>query len=59
VDGVKPNEEKWDEMDGWREEPCKAGTLVLIHGEPAHPLPELLLIGYRECDASIPSESVQ
>jgi len=32
VEGVKPNEEDWDKMEGWSEEPCKAGTLVLIHG---------------------------
>jgi phytanoyl-CoA hydroxylase len=33
VEGVEPNQEKWDEMDGWRAEPCTPGTLVLIHGE--------------------------
>ncbi len=33
VEGVEPNEEKWDEMEGWVEAPCKPGTLVLIHGE--------------------------
>jgi phytanoyl-CoA hydroxylase len=31
--GVEPNEEKWDEMSGWEQAPCTAGTLVLIHGE--------------------------
>ena len=33
VDGVEPNEEQWEDMDGWREEPCQPGTLVLIHGQ--------------------------
>ena len=33
VDGVGPNEERWEDMKGWRAEPCKPGTLVLIHGE--------------------------
>jgi hypothetical protein len=33
VSGVEPNEEKWDDMPGWKEAPCPAGTLVLIHGE--------------------------
>ena len=33
VDGVEPNEERWEELKGWREEPCKPGTLVLIHGK--------------------------
>lgn len=33
VPGVEPNEEKWDETPGWKEAPCPAGTLVLIHGE--------------------------
>ena len=32
VPGVEANEEKWDEMPGWREAACPAGTLVLIHG---------------------------
>jgi hypothetical protein len=29
---VEENEEKWDEMPGWKEAACPAGTLVLIHG---------------------------
>jgi hypothetical protein len=33
VPGVEPNADKWDEMEGWKEAPCEAGTLVLIHGE--------------------------
>lgn len=33
VPNVQPNEEKWDEMPGWKEAACPAGTLVLIHGE--------------------------
>ena len=33
VSGVEANEEKWDEMPGWKEAACPAGTLVLIHGE--------------------------
>ena len=32
VSGVEANEEKWDEIPGWREAACPAGTLVLIHG---------------------------
>ncbi|KAL7418409.1 hypothetical protein Q5752_006867 [Cryptotrichosporon argae] len=39
VPGVEPNAEKWDEMDGWREAPCAAGTLVLIHGSVMHRSP--------------------
>ncbi|WWD03511.1 hypothetical protein V865_001563 [Kwoniella europaea PYCC6329] len=36
---VKKNEENWDEMDGWKEADCKAGTLVLIHGSVMHKSP--------------------
>ncbi|WVO14243.1 hypothetical protein L204_101875 [Cryptococcus depauperatus] len=36
VPGVEPNMEKWDEMNGWRETPCRPGTLVLIHGSVMH-----------------------
>lgn len=36
VPGVEPNEEKWDDMPGWKEAACTPGTLVLIHGE-SHP----------------------
>ncbi|WWD19605.1 hypothetical protein CI109_104067 [Kwoniella shandongensis] len=39
VPGVEPNEEKWDDMDGWREAPCSPGTLVLIHGSVMHRSP--------------------
>ncbi|KAK4686491.1 phytanoyl-CoA hydroxylase, partial [Tremellales sp. Uapishka_1] len=39
VPGVQPNTEKWDEMEGWRQEPCPAGTLVLIHGSVMHKSP--------------------
>ncbi|OCF38230.1 phytanoyl-CoA dioxygenase [Kwoniella heveanensis BCC8398] len=39
VEGVEPNEEKWDEMDGWKEAACPAGTLVLIHGSVMHKSP--------------------
>ncbi|ORY33409.1 hypothetical protein BCR39DRAFT_519879 [Naematelia encephala] len=39
VPGIEPNEEKWDEMPGWRQAPCKAGTLVLIHGSVMHKSP--------------------
>lgn len=31
VEGVEPND-NWDEKDGWKEAPCPAGTIVLIHG---------------------------
>lgn len=33
VPGVERGEEDWDKMDGWKEVPVKAGTMVLIHGE--------------------------
>ncbi|WWC64605.1 uncharacterized protein I303_107216 [Kwoniella dejecticola CBS 10117] len=36
---VPKNEENWDEMDGWQEASCKAGTLVLIHGSVMHKSP--------------------
>ncbi|ORX40573.1 hypothetical protein BD324DRAFT_611331 [Kockovaella imperatae] len=39
VAGVEPNEEKWDELDGWVEAACPAGTLVLIHGNVMHRSP--------------------
>ncbi|EIW72106.1 hypothetical protein TREMEDRAFT_70626 [Tremella mesenterica DSM 1558] len=39
VPGVEPNEEKWDEMDGWVEAPVRPGTLVLIHGSVMHRSP--------------------
>ncbi|WVR07694.1 hypothetical protein IAU60_004736 [Kwoniella sp. DSM 27419] len=39
VAGVEPNEENWDEMPGWREAACPAGTLVLIHGSVMHKSP--------------------
>jgi ectoine hydroxylase-related dioxygenase (phytanoyl-CoA dioxygenase family) len=39
VPGVEPNEEKWDELDGWRQAACPAGTLVLIHGSVMHRSP--------------------
>lgn len=32
VPGVEKGEEDWDKMDGWKEVPVKAGTMVLIHG---------------------------
>ncbi|WWC72000.1 uncharacterized protein I206_105959 [Kwoniella pini CBS 10737] len=39
VPEVQKNEEKWDEMNGWKEASCKAGTLVLIHGNVMHKSP--------------------
>jgi len=36
VPSVEENEENWDEMAGWREAACPAGTLVLIHGTFKH-----------------------
>ncbi|WVR00282.1 hypothetical protein IAU59_007425 [Kwoniella sp. CBS 9459] len=39
VDRVEPNEENWDEMDGWKQAACPAGTLVLIHGSVMHKSP--------------------
>lgn len=35
VPGVEKGEEDWDKMDGWKEAPVKAGTMVLIHGKLA------------------------
>ncbi|BEJ11728.1 hypothetical protein CspHIS471_0201880 [Cutaneotrichosporon sp. HIS471] len=39
VPGVKPNEEDWDALPGWKEAPCTAGTMVLIHGSVMHRSP--------------------
>ncbi|KAI9634113.1 uncharacterized protein MKK02DRAFT_34716 [Dioszegia hungarica] len=39
VPGVEPNEESWEDMPGWKQAPCKAGTLVLIHGSVMHRSP--------------------
>ncbi|WRT70240.1 uncharacterized protein IL334_007235 [Kwoniella shivajii] len=39
VPGIEKNQENWDEMEGWKEASCPAGTLVLIHGSVMHKSP--------------------